>query len=354
MRYCPAFLCLLPIVLAVIFYRRNFFVGESGYGFQTTADEIVAGIDLSNVTVLITGATSGLGFENARVLAAGGAHVLVGGRSSEKAGKAVTAIRHHTADGTLTPIECALGSLFAVEACARAVRDVSQHLDLLILNAGIAWVKEPTRTPDGFEKTMGVNHLAHFHLTSLLLPLVLAAEHPRVVVLSSTAASAMSSIEAMTDPSLGMNALLNGSRSWLMGVPAYGDSKLANALFAKELHNRYFDRGLLAYSVDPGEIMTGILKPSQAWFPWVLQTWGSLVEPWVLKTPAQGAATQVYCALRAPAAKSGSYCRNSNPTQLDTAVLSALMDNADATRRFWEISAKLIGEALAGDAVELE
>ena len=162
---------------------------------------------------------------------------------------------------------------------------------------------------------MGVNHLAHFHLTMALLPRVLAAESPRVVVLSSSA-HGMSSAKVMADPTLGMSGLLDGSRSWLAGAPAYGDSKLANALFAKELHNRYSGRGLLAFSVDPGEILTGIVKPSEAWFPWVLQKVGTLVEPLLLKTPAQGAATQVYCALRAPASQSGGFFRNSNLGQL--------------------------------------
>lgn len=340
---------MLPIVLGIIFYRRNFYVGESGFGFQTTADEIVAGLDLSGHTALVTGATSGLGFETARVLASRGAHVLVGGRSSAKAEEAIMAIRQHTTGGKLTAVNCALESLSDVEVCVSVVRDISKHLDLLMLNAGIAWVNQPTRTPDGFEKTMGVNHLAHFHLTSLVLPLLLAADQPRVVVLSSSAASGLSSIDAMTDPSLGMDALLDGTRRWLMGAPAYGDSKLANALFAKELHNRYSANGLLTYSVDPGEIMTGILKPSDAWLPWAIAQVGQVIEPWMLKTPAQGAATQVYCAIRAPPTTSGFYYRNSNPTPLDTEGLRQLLNDPNATQRFWEISAKLINDALGSN-----
>merc|ERR1719498_113143 len=141
----------------------------------------------------------------------------------------------------------------------------------------------------------------------------------------------------MTDPSLGMDGLLDGSRHWLAGATAYGDSKLANAMFARELHNRYFDQGLLAYSVDPGEIMTGIVKPSEAWFTWVLLTVGKLVEPIFLKTAAQGAATQVYCALLAPESQSGGFFRNSNLNSLDSRSLCALLDDTEATAKFWDI-----------------
>lgn len=334
---------LLPTLIAVVIHRRVYFVGETGYGFQTTADDVAEGLELSGRTALITGATGGLGFESAKVFASHGAHVYVGGRTIAKAIKAVAALQSGYTAAKLTPLACSLESLADVQACEKSLAGVGR-IDMLILNAGIAWLSEPSTTADGFETTMGVNHLAHFHLTSLLLPRVLASDSPRVVVLSSSA-HALSSAAPMADPSLGMKGLLNHQRSWLAGAPAYGDSKLANALFARELHNRYSEQGLLVFSVDPGEIMTGIVKPSAGWFPWVIATAGKVVEPLVLKNPAQGAATQVYCALRAPAAQSGHFFRNSNVEVLDS-PLDKLMDDANATSRFWEISAELVQGAL--------
>lgn len=157
----------------------------------------------------MTGATGGLGFETARVLAGRGAQVYVGGRSLSKATKAVTTLQQDVgASGGLTPVHCSLESLKDVRTCSDALAGI-KGLDILVLNAGIAWVPEPTTTVDGFEKTMGVNHLAHFYLTELLLPRMLAAKSPRVVVLSSSA-HAMSDAETMADPSLGMSKLLNG------------------------------------------------------------------------------------------------------------------------------------------------
>ena len=103
------------------------------------------------------------------------------------------------------------------------------QLDILMLNAGVAWVSEYSETPDGFETTMGVNHLSHFHLTNMLLPTLLASGSPQApvrVVSVASSAHAMGSVSSMADEWLGMRAW--GQRWWMVGAPSYGDSKLAN------------------------------------------------------------------------------------------------------------------------------
>ena len=120
---------------------------------------------------------------------------------------------------------------------------INKKLDILMLNAGIAWVPEYTETEDGFETTMAVNHLNQVHLTNRLMDHI--ASSGRVIVVSSVFHKA-SSIEIMTDERLGMDDLKSGTRAWLAGAPAYGDSKLANCVFAKALHDH---RNVLAFSV---------------------------------------------------------------------------------------------------------
>ena len=142
-------------------------VGDTGYGFQTTADEIAAGLDLSDAgrhtSALVTGATGGLGFETARVLASRGAHVFVCGRTAAKAQKAVAAIEKAVGKGVgvLTPVACALGSLADVQSCADAVTLLNKPLDLLVLNAGIAWLTKPTTYGNRIPYTH--THYTHTH-----------------------------------------------------------------------------------------------------------------------------------------------------------------------------------------------
>ena len=128
---------------------------------------IGSGLDLSDAgrhtSALVTGATGGLGFETARVLASRGAHVFVCGRTAAKAQKAVAAIEKAVGKGVgvLTPVACALGSLADVQSCADAVTLLNKPLDLLVLNAGIAWLTKPTTYGNRIPYTH--THYTHTH-----------------------------------------------------------------------------------------------------------------------------------------------------------------------------------------------
>jgi len=213
-----------------------------------------------------------------------------------------------------------------------------------MLNAGIAWLPEKSLTPDGFEKTMGVNHLSHFHLTNLLLPKLLENEVSRVVVVASSA-HAFSSAKDMMDENLSMKKwdAADVPSPWLGGAGAYGASKLANILHAEELQRRYASGGLSAYSLNPGEILTGILKPNDGWFPWLLMHGGEIANKlWpVTKSVEEGAATQVYCATKAPEGVGG-FWEDSNSLHLYSASLEALRADQDKGKRFWDISNALV------------
>jgi len=345
---------LLALLVGALIHRRQW-IGPSRYGFSTVADEIAKDGNFSGKVALVTGATSGLGWESARVLALRGVRVFVCGRSLEKAEKAIAKMKRSSpmgsSDGDLVPLECDLSSLQSVSACAARFSIENLQLDILMLNAGVAWVSEYSETPDGFETTMGVNHLSHFHLTNMLLPTLLASGSPQApvrVVSVASSAHAMGSVSSMADEWLGMRAW--GQRWWMVGAPSYGDSKLANIVHMQELQRRYGGQGVEAFSLNPGEILTSILKEADAWWPWLLGNAGRLVEPLLCKTAAQGAATQVYVALEAPTGTQHRFYEDCNPKQLsDPLYLSGIpsfVSDTKKTAAFWDASQRIVDNGL--------
>lgn len=215
------------------------------FGADTTTDEVLDGVDLTGRRIVITGAASGLGFESARALAAHGASVTVLARSQEKADGAVDQLRQLVPDGSFEAGVVDLGDLASIRSFAEGYLADHDAIDVLINNAGIMACPFG-RTADGFETQLGTNHLGHFALTALLAPALLRGDAPRVVTLSS-AGHSRSDVD-LDDP----NFETTEYGEWL----AYGRSKTANALFARELARRGAPHGLLSFSVHPGAIMT--------------------------------------------------------------------------------------------------
>ena len=216
------------------------------FGPETTAAEVLADSDLTGKRVLITGGSGGLGAETARALAARGAHVTITARSASKA-RDVVARTWESTGKELRVEELELGSLASIRALARRMSERAGALDMLIDNAGIMACPQ-ARTEDGFELQLGTNHLGHFLLTNLLVPKL--APGARVVVLSSAAHQASPVI--FDD--------LQFERHPYDKWQAYGQSKTANALFAVALNRRLAPRGIEAFSVHPGMIMTDLMR----------------------------------------------------------------------------------------------
>jgi NAD(P)-dependent dehydrogenase (short-subunit alcohol dehydrogenase family) len=203
--------------------------------------------DLRGRRALVTGATSGLGYETALELLRHGAEVLVAARNPAKA--ADTAARLTTAAGKApTTVELDLADLTSVEKAANQVAETYDKLDLLVNNAGV--MASPYRqTADGFELQLGTNHLGHFALTARLMPLLLKASEPRVVTVSSFMHKAVRDI---TEADLRQTQ--DGYKKWV----AYCRSKLANVLFMLELDRRARAAGsnLLSVGAHPGYAAT--------------------------------------------------------------------------------------------------
>ena len=263
-----------PSLLAQIITRQP---PESPYGRNSTAEQVTEGLDLSGMTIAITGANSGLGYETMRVLALRGAHVIGIARSRDKAEEACASVR-----GETTPMVLDLADWDSVVRCAEGIRDMNVPLDVLITNAGIMALPD-LELVHGVEKQFAVNHLGHFILINQLRQPVLAAPQGRFVLLSSSA-------HRRADKGIDFDNL-DGSRHYDPWM-AYGVSKLANALCARELARQLSDSEATANSVHPGVIPTNLVQHLPPW-----QQWGAKYFGWLfMKTVEEGAATTCYVA----------------------------------------------------------
>lgn len=194
--------------------------------------------DQSGRTFVITGANSGLGFENARALSSHGARVVMAARNMEKAADAEAAIRQMQPDANLEVRPLDLASLESVDEFARSLGGEEKGIDVLINNAGVMAIPE-RKTTDGFEMQFGTNHLGHYALTALLLPLLVDTPGSRVVTVTSTARHFGRPVDT-SNPHLEENY-----SPWA----AYGQSKLANLHFALGLNQRLEAGGAMTASL---------------------------------------------------------------------------------------------------------
>ncbi len=307
--------------------------GPSGFGYGSTAEEVTAGLDLSGKTVLVTGVASGLGLETARVLAARGARIVGLARTEERAREAMSALPNEP-----VAVACDLSDLVSVRAAVEAVRGLGAPLDALICNAGIMAL--PTlEQAYGYELQFFTNHVGHFALVMGLVDAL--SEDGRVVMLSSGAHTMVPAVGIELDD-------LSGERHY--GSQRYGQSKLANLLFAKELARRFAGTRRTANAVHPGVIHTNLGRHMVGWTRVAAAVGLWLLGPLFLKTAAQGAATQCYVAVHPDAAGlSGEYFADCN-----VAVPSAHARDVDLAARLWDeterIVASLAPQAASGEA----
>jgi len=294
--------------------------------------------DQSGRTAVVTGASSGLGLETARVLAARGATVVLACRDTGKAGRAAGQIRAQAGRADVRVVRLDLASLASVREAAGEIRAACARLDLLINNAGVMAVPGQ-RTEDGFERTLATNHLGPFALTGLVLGRLLDTPGSRVVTVSSIG-------HRMGTGTMHFDDLQSerGYRPW----PAYYQSKLANLLFTYELQSRVAAAraGLAALAAHPGNARTELWRHT----PWLTRT---LYRPGLRALTfwfAQSAPAGALATLRAatdPAARGGEYYGppgrlqyTGHPVRVESSARSH--DRADA-RRLWEVSERLTG-----------
>ena len=289
----------------------------AGFGSKTTADEVVRGMDLSGRFVVVTGANTGIGYETARGLASAGARVLLACRSAGKAGDATERIRKRHPKANVTFAELDLESFANIRSFVDSL--AAPSIDVLICNAGV--LNASYRESDGgIEHTVGVCHVGHFLLVEGLLPKLLAADGGRVVIVGSEAHRSPRTLDFEKFPLRADNFSQRGS---------YGQAKLCNTLFANELQRRYGDQGLTACSLHPGNLVTTEIGRNSL----LARLAVKLVSPFT-KSPAQGAATSVVCAVHPdPMAVAGRYF-----SHCQLAKMSREAENPEVAKRLWEIT----------------
>jgi len=297
------------------------------FGPQSTAEDVTAGLDLSGRTALVTGATSGLGYETLRVLALRGAHVYATGRTLAKAAQACAGIT-----GTATPLALELEDFQSAVDCAQSLNAAGVVPDIVILNAGINTFGE-LELVGGVEKMFAVNFLGHFVLVNhLLQPMLAGRSGPRapgrIVHVGSRSAYTQA-------PAAGIDFdNLRGERHF-DASEAYGRSKLANALFSLELAQRLEGSAVTSNVIHPGLVQTDIARTAPA----IVRTLFSMFGGIVAKSPAEGAATQVYVAT-SPALDgvNGAYFEDCNPVRVNGD--NHVFDAAQAAQ-LWQVAEQL-------------
>jgi NAD(P)-dependent dehydrogenase (short-subunit alcohol dehydrogenase family) len=305
----------------------------SGFGYRSTAAEVLEGIDLGGRLAIVTGGYSGLGLETVRALAGAGADVIVPARRPQHAAEVL---------GGIAQVDALdLGDLDSVRALAQRVLDAGRGIDILINNAAIMACPE-TRVGAGWEAQFATNHLGHFALANLLWPLLAGGDGARVVALTSTGhkRSGIHWDDLQFE---------HGYDKW----DAYGQAKTANSLFAVQLDALGQDAGVRAFAVHPGGIFTPLqrhLAQEEMQAAGWLDADGNPDERF--KTPEQGASTSTWAAT-APklAGMGGVYCENcdiARPTDPDspTARIEGVDAHAidpESAERLWAVSAELTG-----------
>ncbi len=294
--------------------------GPSGFGYGSTATVVTEGLDLTGRTILLTGCNSGIGKETLRVLTMRGAHVIAAARTVDKAKAACDEV-----GGETTPVACELSEPASVKACADQVIALGRPLDAIICNAGIMAL--PTLNQKfGYELQFFTNHIGHFILVTSLLDSL--ADKGRVVVVSSDAHNGAPKEGIQFDN-------LSGEREY--GAWAnYGQSKLANLLFARHLAKRFEGTGKTANSVHPGVIHTNLARSMNP----VVRSALAIGGPLVLKSVGEGAATQVYLAVH-PSVEgvAGKYFSDCNVGK------SSAKGRDDAmASKLWEVSEQIVAE----------
>lgn len=212
------------------------------------------GKNLEGTHIIVTGANSGIGFQTTRQLAKQGAKITMACRNTGAGEKAVAKIRAKCSGANLEVRQLDLADLASVRAFTAGYNEECGVLDILINNAGVMNTPE-SKTKDGFEMQIGINHLGHFLLTELLRPSLCQASQPRILNLSS----------AFHDDAMGRKGRIDlddlhfETREY-DGWTAYAQSKLANLMHARSLAHHYGETGVTAVSIHPGWVSTRLMR----------------------------------------------------------------------------------------------
>jgi len=301
-----------------------------------SALQVVEGIDLSGKVCVITGASSGLGRESARALAAAGARVVLAARNTDALAEADRWIQAEVPGAQTSTVQLDLTALVSVRTAASQILEATPVIHILMNNAGVMFTPF-SRTQDGFEIQIGTNHFGHFELTRLLTPPLAAATGARVVILSS-GGHVLGDVD-FDDP--------NWEHRAYDKFVAYGASKTANILHAVEADRRLRELGIRAYAVHPGTVATSLARyMSRSDFSQLRKyaaasgaARGESTDGYLdFTTPEHGAATQVWAAVSPELAdRGGLYLEDCGISD----TVAPYARDAERAARLWILSERL-------------
>lgn len=272
-------------------------VPRSSFDETSTADEVMAGIDLAGKYAVVTGCTSGIGLETMRVLASRGAHVIGSSRSLSRAAAACA-----KTPGVTTPVALDLGDFDSVVSCAEKIRSMNVPIDMLICNAGYLGGGNVRQLINDLEKHFVINHLGHFVFVNRLLDRLVIAEQGRIVIVASRMAYTDAPTEGILFDDLDFSEDYKDFR-------AYGHSKLANVLFSLRLSELLRGTRITCNSLHPGIIDTEIDRHFNSFMQFGMKMVASIGG----KTINEGAATTCYVATNPVLAETtGAYFEDCN------------------------------------------
>ena len=306
---------------------------------MTTSNWTVADMPhLEGKTAIVTGATAGLGLVSATELAARGASVTLAVRDVARGERAARIIREAYPGAVVSVAKLDLASLASIREFSSGYIKSHKRLDILMNNAGIMGVPQREVTADGFEAQFGTNHLGHFALTGLLLPLIKKTPGARIVTVSSN---------LHKTGVMNFDDLMGGVKykAWA----AYGQSKLANLLFTSELQRRLVAAKVdaIAVAAHPGWsntslMMSGPMKGRGAFMKWL----GQSVTNRMAQSASMGALNQLYAATASDVEGNdyiGPQGKNEQSGYPHKAGRSAAAKNTTDAKRLWDESEKLTG-----------
>lgn len=304
-------------------------VPRSEFDEDSTAEEVTEGLDLTGKFAVVTGCTSGIGFETMRVLAKRGAYVAGTSRSLEKAQAACNKV-----NGITTPLQLELSDFDSVVECANVIRSINQPPDILICNAGYLGGGGEPELINGVEKHFVINHLGHYVLVNRLLGRLYMANQGRIVVVASRASYTSAPEAGIEFDNLDANRDYGDRR-------AYGQSKLANVLFASQLGKLLKGTRITANALHPGVINTEIDRNMNRFMQTGFAVMTALGGG---KSIAEGAATSCYVATSPLLGKtSGKYFEDCNAV---TVVDEGHLHDEAMAAELWRISEDLTRDYL--------
>ncbi|KAH6761059.1 Rossmann-fold superfamily protein [Perilla frutescens var. hirtella] len=306
------------------FFERE---GASGFSGSSTAEQVTQGIDGTNLTAIVTGASSGIGVETTRVLALRGVRVIMAVRNVDAGRKAKEVMIKEIPAAKIDVMELDLSSFESIRKFASEFLALSIPLNILINNAGVL-VSEFLLSKDNIELQFATNHLGHFLLTNLLLDAM------KTTATQSNIEGRIINVSSMGHKFVNKEGIqfdkINQDTRY-----KYGQSKLANILHSNELARRLKEEGIpiTANSVHPGSVVTNLMREGR-----FLHGLINMVGKYMFKSIQQGAATTCYVALNQQVkGVSGEYFSDCN-----VAKASSLANAQDLAKKLWDFSLNLI------------